>query len=237
MMKILIVIPTYNERNNIAPLVEEILVNLPDAEILVVDDHSPDGTGEEADRLSKTNPGIHVLHRKGKLGLGTAYLAGMKYFLERDYEGCITMDADFSHNPSYLGALISGMEDYDVMIGSRYVQGGGTVNWSLFRRLLSRSANLLAHRILGLPVNDCTAGFRCYHRRVLQAIDLDSIKSNGYSFLEEMLYICFKKGFRLGETPIIFAGRRHDKSKITKIEIFKAFVTIVRIRFLKKQND
>jgi dolichol-phosphate mannosyltransferase len=233
-MKILIVLPTYNERNNIAPLVEEIFASVPDAEILVVDDNSPDGTGEEADRLSAVHPGMHVLHRQGKLGLGTAYLAGMHYFLERDYEGCITMDADFSHSPAYLPALIGGMKTYDVMIGSRYVEGGGTANWSLFRRILSRSANRIAHLILGLPANDCTAGFRCYHRRVLQAIDLDSIKSNGYSFLEEMLYICYKKGFTLGETPIVFVGRRHDKSKITKIEIFKALVTIFRIRFLKK---
>jgi glycosyltransferase involved in cell wall biosynthesis len=233
-MKALIVIPTYNERNNIEPLIEKILSQPLDAEILIVDDHSPDGTGKEADRLAAAQPKLHVLHRSGKLGLGTAYLAGMRYFLDRTYDCCVTMDADFSHDPAYLPELIEGMSAYDIMIGSRYVPGGGTANWGLFRRMLSRTANFTAHIVLGLPANDCTAGFRCYHRRVLEAIALDRIKSNGYSFLEEMLYICYKKGFTCGEIPIVFKGRIRDKSKITKIEIFKALVTIVRMRLRRR---
>ncbi len=227
----LMIVPTYNEKENLARLVGE-LRGLPgDVHVLVVDDHSPDGTGEIADGLAGADPGVHVLHRAGKLGLGTAYRAGFAFGLERGYAYLCTMDADFSHNPERLPAMLDMAESgYDLVIGSRYVPGGGVVGSTPFRKFVSYGANWLAHLLLGVSARDCTAGFRCYRRIVLETVDLDSIFSSGYSFLIEMAFLCQRAGFRMGEVPITFVNRTEGSSKISKAEIYKAFYTLVRLR-------
>ncbi|MFH1638670.1 MAG: polyprenol monophosphomannose synthase [Candidatus Woesearchaeota archaeon] len=233
-MKIIIILPTYNEKENIENLVKDIF-NVSDESklnlnVVVVDDNSPDKTGKIVTKLIREKYGrrLSLIKRSGKLGLGTAYIAGFKFALEKSYDQAITMDADFSHNPKYLPALIKKMQYCDIAIGSRYVQGGGTKNWCWSRKVISRSANTLAHIMLGLKAGDCTAGFRCYKAEVLKVIELDTIFSNGYSFLMEMLYRCQKAGFKTGEIPIIFEDRRVGISKISRTEILKAFVTLSR---------
>lgn len=229
-MKTTVIIPTYNERENLADLVGQILDLDIGAHVIVVDDNSPDGTGELADELAARNGRIQVIHRPGKLGLGTAYVAGFKQALAEDADRVVTMDADFSHNPRYISALVALTEKYHVGIGSRYVPGGGvTANWGRHRRLLSWGGNHFARLMLGLKVNDCTAGFRCYRREVLQNIDLDHIFSNGYSFLIEMIYKCQQLGYVFGETPILFENRHRGDSKISQEEIYKAMYTVLRL--------
>lgn len=230
-MLTLVIVPTYNEKQNIITLSEKILALSPEIDVLVVDDNSPDGTGQLVDEAIKSQPRLHILHRAAKLGLGTAYKAGFQYALQNKYNRAITMDADFSHNPKYIPTLIENNQTYDVSIGSRYVPGGGTVNWGPHRKLVSSTANFLARFLLGFTTHDCTAGFRCYRIEVLQAIDLDKIKSNGYSFLVEMLFNCVQKGFTVGEIPIIFENRVAGKSKISKKEIFSAILTLFRLSF------
>lgn len=234
-MKTIIILPTYNEKENIENLIKDIFkvsdnsnLNL---NIVVVDDNSPDKTWEIVKNLiqEKYKGKLFLIKRKGKLGLGTAYIAGFKLALEKGYDQAITMDADFSHNPKYLPDLIKKMQYCDIAIGSRYVPGGGTKNWGWSRKVISRSANTLAHIMLGLKAGDCTAGFRCYKAKVLKKIELDNIFSNGYSFLMEMLYRCQKAGFKTGEIPIIFEDRRVGISKISRKEILKAFVTLSRL--------
>ena len=178
----LIVIPTFNERENLEAIVEAILATVPHAHILVVDDGSPDGTGVIADRLAGEDERIHVLHRSGKLGLGTAYIAGFKYALARDYQRIFEMDADFSHDPKYLPVMLDAAESADMVVGSRYVTGGGTRDWTLGRRLLSRGGGIYARAVLGMDVQDLTAGFICYRRETLEALDLDAVSSTGYVF-------------------------------------------------------
>jgi dolichol-phosphate mannosyltransferase len=225
-----VVVPTYNEAENIAALTSEIGRQPGVNHIIVVDDNSPDGTGRIADQLAADHPGqIKVIHRAGKLGLGTAYIAGMRCALENGATHVFTMDADFSHHPGYIPAMIQMSDTCDLVIGSRYVPGGGTRNWGLSRRALSRGANLVAHITLGLAARDCTAGFRSYDANLLRAIDLDRIKSSGYSFLLEMLFICERKGAKVGEVPIIFQDRRFGQSKISQNEIWKAWQTIGRL--------
>jgi dolichol-phosphate mannosyltransferase len=229
-MKTVVIIPTYNERENLADLVDQILGLDVAAYVIVVDDNSPDGTGELADQLASYNGRVRVIHRSGKLGLGTAYVAGFKRALVEGADRVVTMDADFSHRPSYIPALVALSLDHDLTIGSRYVDGGGTAqDWGLQRRVLSRSANLLARTLLGLQARDCTAGFRCYRREVLQSIQLDLIFSNGYSFLIEMLYKCQQIGYSVGEVPIIFENRHRGTSKISRSEIYKAMYTVFRL--------
>jgi glycosyltransferase involved in cell wall biosynthesis len=230
-MRTVIVIPTYNESDNIQALVEEILALGDDLQIVIVDDNSPDGTGEIAERLARSRTTVHVIHRPAKLGLGTAYITGFRRGFALGADRIMTMDADFSHHPSYIPQMLHMSQDYDVVIGSRYVDGGGTRYWGLPRRLLSRTANACARVVLGLNVRDCTAGFRCYRREVLEAIDLDNIFSDGYSFLVEMIYKCQEQGFRIAEFPIIFEDRRHGHSKISRQEIFKAMYTLARLRW------
>lgn len=228
-MRAAVVIPTYNERENIEELVDEIQ-RLPESPaVYIVDDNSPDGTGELADALAQKRADIYVRHRSGKLGLGTAHIAGFKDALLGSYQFILTMDADFSHHPHYIPALISACGENDVVIGSRYVKGGGTRYCRLRRRIFSRSANLVARTVLGLQAHDCTAGFRCYQRRVLETIDLDSIFSDGYSFLMEMLYCIQNSGFRIGEVPIIYEDRWQGRSKISRQEIAKAMYTVLRL--------
>ncbi|MBW1740168.1 MAG: polyprenol monophosphomannose synthase [Deltaproteobacteria bacterium] len=224
--EVLIVIPTYNEAENIEALVRAIKgIRLP-LDVLVVDDASPDGTGEIVERLMRQFEGLFVLHRPKKMGLGTAYIAGFQYALAHRYKMIMTMDSDFSHHPRYIPDLLAQSTAYDIVIGSRYVPGGGVQNWSIIRRAVSFVANKLARAILGLSSYDNTAGFRLYNRRVLEAIHFDRIQSNGYAFLVEMLYLCKKSHFNIGEVPIIFEDRRVGKSKISKTEILMAMKTL-----------
>ncbi len=229
-MKALIVMPTYNERENITAIVEEILRAAPQVDILIVDDNSPDGTGEIADALHERFPNVSALHRTGKLGLGTAYIAGFRYALERGYDLVFEMDADFSHDPRYLPEFLAEAEHADLVIGSRYVRGGGTPNWSLLRRFISGGGNLFARMVLRLPIKDATAGYRCYRREVLAALDLGSITSQGYAFQVEMAYQTLKRGFRIREVPIIFVDRRVGKSKMSRKIFIEGFVYVLRAR-------
>lgn len=224
-----VVIPTYNESENIIRLVREILALPVGAHCVVVDDNSPDGTGALLDAEAAVEPRLHVVHRPGKMGLGTAHIAGIRLAAKLGLDPIGTMDADFSHHPRYIPDLLTGLAASDMMIGSRYVPGGGTVDFKLHRRILSRGANGFARTMLGLTPRDCTAGFRFYRREVLASIDLDSIFSNGYSFLVEMLYNVQTKGWKVGETPISFEDRREGVSKISRKEIGKAIYTVLRL--------
>jgi len=227
-----IVLPTYNESENIVQLVPQLLA-LPaeGLNVLIVDDNSPDGTGQIADRLSAEYAGrVAVLHRAGKLGLGTAYLAGFRRAFELDASHVLTMDADFSHHPRYIPALLARSASADLVIGSRYVAGGG-MDAPFGRRLLSRVANLVAHTCLGLKARDMTAGFRLYRREVLESIPLDRIFSSGYSFLIEMLFLVEQRGWRVAEVPIRYADRTMGKSKISRNEIYKAWYTVARLTY------
>jgi dolichol-phosphate mannosyltransferase len=228
-VKTAVIIPTYNESDNIVTLVEEIVALQAVAHIIIVDDHSPDGTGQIADELAQQYQEVHVIHRPGKLGLGTAYIAGFKLALTLPTDCIVTMDADFSHHPRYIPSLIAQTRVYDLNIGSRYVDGGGTINCNLWRRFLSRMGNTAACLTLGLEASDCTAGFRCYRREVLETIDLDAIFSSGYSFLVEILYRCQQLGYRIGEVPITFENRQQGASKISSGEIGKAAYTVLRL--------
>ena len=233
-MKILAIVPTYNEAENIAPLVERLLELNLDLDVLVVDDNSPDGTGEIIADLARHNARVHAIHRPSKLGLGTAYTTGFLFALERNYDRVITMDADFSHNPRYVPSLVALTETYDLTIGSRYVPGGGVRLWGAYRRTLSRGANFVARAALGLKAHDCTAGFRCYRTQVLQTIDPTTIDADGYSYLIEILWRVQYAGFRIAETPILFTDRRRGASKISKTEIFKAAKTVLRLSVRSK---
>jgi glycosyltransferase involved in cell wall biosynthesis len=224
-----IVIPTYNERENICQLVGDIVGLGLGTEIIVVDDNSPDGTGELADALRAEHGRVDVIHRPAKLGLGTAHIAGMKAGLEGGARYVLTMDADFSHHPRYVPDLLAGLAEYDVVIGSRYVPGGGTRYCTAPRKALSRGANLFARTALSLRAGDATAGFRGYRRAVLESIALDEIVSNGYSFLIEMLYRCQRQGWRIGEVPIVFENRQRGASKISRSEILRAMQTVLRL--------
>jgi dolichol-phosphate mannosyltransferase len=227
--RILISLATYNERDNLAPLLAEIQKTVPSADLLVIDDNSPDGTGRLADELAADNPHLHVLHRPGKLGLGTAILAGMRYALEHGYDLLVNMDADFSHHPRYLPALLAGMDNHDVMIGSRYVPGGGSVNWPLSRRLMSCGINTLVSLLMHIPARDCSGAYRCYRVSKLSEAQLERVRSRGYSFQQEVLYRCRKAGCKIGETPIIFENRRAGKSKVNVREAVRSIAMILRI--------
>ena len=227
----LMIVPTYNEAENIEALVQQLRALPGNVHVLIVDDNSPDGTGDLVDRLAVQDAGVQVLHRPGKLGLGSAYKAGFKAGLRQGYTFLCTMDADFSHDPTLLPLLLAkASQGYDLVIGSRYVPGGKIVGSTAVRQLISSSANWLAHTILGVTARDCTAGFRCYRNQVLETINLDAIFSSGYSFLIEMAFYCQQAGFRIGEVPITFVNRRKGVSKISKNEIYKAFYTLLRLR-------
>ena len=223
----LIIIPTYNESDNIEKLLDLISRTDPAAHVLIVDDNSPDRTYEIVERLMQTSyPGrLFLLKRAGKLGLGTAYIAGFKWALARDYDYIFEMDADFSHDPKYLPAFLTAIEKHDLVLGSRYVPGGGVKNWGLLRKIISRGGSLYARTILGLSLRDLTGGFKCFRRQVLESIDLDAVKSNGYSFQIEMTYRARCKGFRICETPIVFEDRTAGKSKMSR----KIFLEAVQL--------
>lgn len=228
-----VVIPTYNERENIAQLIGELHAVAPQLTVLVVDDNSPDGTGQIVDALAARDARVQGIHRPAKLGLGTAHITGIKSAIAQNLEPILTMDADFSHAPRFVPNMLHEMQKYDLVIGSRYVPGGGVSHCTAPRRALSRGANIFARAVLGLQAHDATAGFRAYRRAVLESIALDDIKSNGYSFLIEMLYQCQKQGWRIGETPILFENRQRGASKISRQEIFKALGTVTQLRLEK----
>lgn len=232
-MKTIVIIPTYNERKNIEKLLKAIF-DLPvdHLEVLVVDDSSPDGTSDIVEKIAQQNPRLHLLKRDEKRGLGTAYVSGFRYSLEHDFERIIEMDADFSHDPKDIARLIEASGHFDVVIGSRYIQGVNVVNWPLRRLLLSMGASLYTRLITGLPVHDCTAGFVCYRRQVLESINLDHVKSDGYSFQIEMKFKAWKKGFTLGEIPIIFIDRRWGESKMSKKIVQEAYWMVWRLKLL-----
>jgi dolichol-phosphate mannosyltransferase len=228
----LIVVPTYNERDNVGGIVGRLLAAVPGVELLFVDDNSPDGTGDLLDQLAAADPRVHVMHRAGKLGLGTAYVEGFRWGLARGYDYLFEMDADGSHDPKYLPQMMALAEDgADVVVGSRYVPGGGTENWGLGRKLLSRGGSLYARMILGIELRDVTAGFICWRRSALEAIDLPSITSNGYSFQIEMKYRAVKRNLRVVETPIMFADRRVGQSKMSRAIFFEALLKVWGLRF------
>jgi glycosyltransferase involved in cell wall biosynthesis len=228
-----VIVPTYNEADNINDLLQQLLDLPVNLGVIVVDDNSPDGTGRMADAWADDQPDrVHVVHRPGKMGLGTAYIAGFNHGLnELDAARLLTMDADFSHNPRYIPAMIELSREKDVVIGSRYVPGGGTRYCTWKRIMLSRIANGVARTLLGLKALDTTAGFRLYHRRVLESIPLDEIFSSGYSFLVEMLFMCQRRGWRIGEVPIVFEDRRKGQTKISRQEVVKAQYTVLRLFF------
>jgi dolichol-phosphate mannosyltransferase len=212
--RLLVATATFNERDNLAELVAAIHAQVPAADVLVIDDNSPDGTGRLADELAQRDRRVHVLHRPGKLGLGTATLAAMRYAIDRDYDLFLNIDADFSHPPRYLPAILAGMADHDVMIGSRYVAGGGTEDWPFVRRLISRAVNLFVRLALRIPARDASGAYRCYRVALLRRAALERVRSRGYSFQEEVLFRCHQAGARIGETPIIFENRKAGASKV-----------------------
>lgn len=214
--RILIIIPTYNEARNLPQIIPAILNQDSRLELLVVDDNSPDGTGDIADAMAQEEPRVHVMHRPAKEGLGRAYLAGFKWGLAEGYEAMFEMDADFSHDPAFIPRFLKAIEETDLVLGSRYATGVNVINWPISRLLLSLGANLYARIITGLPLTDLTGGFKCFRRAVLEAIDLDQVRSNGYAFQIEMSFRAWKKGFRLQEIPIIFHDRVEGQSKMSK---------------------
>lgn len=231
MAKSLIVIPTYNELTNIEKLINDIFILYErDIDILVVDDNSPDGTGDFVEQLSKQNKRVNVLRRPRKMGLGTAYCDGFKYALKNNYDYIFEMDADYSHNPGEIINFLAAMERFDLVIGSRYLTGVSVINWPITRVILSYLANKYTQFITRLPVNDCTSGYKCFKRKVLEAIDLDKIKSNGYAFQIEMTFKAWKKGFKVGEIPIIFIDRQKGKSKMTKKIVWEAAFLVWSLR-------
>lgn len=225
------VVPTYNERDNISVLVDSVLQQGEVFDLLIVDDDSPDGTGELADELAKRFPRLRVLHRTGRMGLGTAYVAGFQYGLAAGYDFLFEMDADLSHDPAYLPRFLTKMaEGYDVVVGSRNIRGGGVRNWPLARRLLSRGGSLYARTILGLAVTDATGGFKCLRRKVVEELNLELIQSNGYSFQIEVNYRCQQLGFRIAEIPIIFVDRIRGGSKMSRKIVMEAMAMVWKLR-------
>ena len=236
-MKALIVVPTYNEKENIEGIIDAVLAQGDDIEILVVDDSSPDGTGEIVDRLAAAEPRIHVIHREEKLGLGSAYIAGFKWALANtDTQFVFEMDADFSHDPGAIPELLEKAKDYDLVIGSRYLHGITVINWPLSRLILSYGANRYTHIVTGLPLRDSTGGFKCFRRETLEQLPLDTIKSDGYSFQIEMNFFCWKKKLRIVEIPIIFTDRRVGISKMSRKIIWEAAFMVWRLRFMNPRR-
>ncbi|MBO8151711.1 MAG: polyprenol monophosphomannose synthase [Candidatus Neomarinimicrobiota bacterium] len=233
MAESLVIVPTYNEKDNIQTVVERVNALGVDIDILVVDDNSPDGTAEIVKELQTKYENLHLMERVGKLGLGSAYVAGFKWALKRDYEYILEMDADLSHNPFDIPRLINrAKEGYDVVIGSRYCNGVNVIHWPIKRLILSYGANKYTRMVTGLPIKDCTSGFKCYRREVLESIDLERIKSSGYSFQIEMKFRAWKKGFSLVEVPIIFEERSEGRSKMTKAIIYEAVFMVWKLKIL-----
>lgn len=230
--KALVIVPTYNERDNIIRLIDAVLAQDDRLEVLVVDDGSPDGTGDAVRQREEMDARVHLLSRPRKMGLGTAYVAGFRWALARDYEYIFEMDADFSHDPSHLPQFLESIRDADLVLGSRYREGKVTVvNWPMARLILSYSANIYARFVTGLPLYDATGGFKCFRRRVLQAIDLDDVRSNGYAFQIEMSFRAWHRGFRIVEIPIVFVDRTEGESKMSKKIVREAVWMVWRLRW------
>jgi dolichol-phosphate mannosyltransferase len=227
----LVCIPTYNEQENVESIVRAVLEADPRTDVLVVDDASPDGTGALADALARESSRVHVLHRPGKAGLGRAYLAAFHWGLERGYQFLLEMDADWSHHPRYLPLLLDrAASEADLVLGSRWVPGGGTLNWGVGRQLISKGGSLYARLVLGLPIRDLTGGFKCFRAEVLRAIDLDSVNSTGYAFQIELTYRAIRRGFRVVEVPIVFEDRRVGQSKMSRAIVLEALLMVWKIR-------
>ena len=231
-MERLVIVPTYNERDNIGTLMDQLLALPFGLEVLVVDDNSPDGTGQLVEERKQSDPRIHVIRRAGKLGLGSAYVAGFRYALANGAQYVFEMDADFSHNPDAIGDFLKAIEGADVVLGSRYLDGVTVVHWPLARLILSYSANVYTRLITGLPVRDATGGFKCFRRRALEAINLDQVKSDGYAFQIEMSYKCWRKGFKIMEIPITFVDRRAGVSKMNNKIVWEAVWMVWRLRIM-----
>jgi dolichol-phosphate mannosyltransferase len=229
-MKTLVIIPTYNESENIGRIVPLVLGKHPSINVLIVDDNSPDGTGRIADSMSKENDRVFVIHRQNKAGLGTAYLTGFKFALDKGYDLIFEMDCDFSHDPEYIPHFLDAVQNADLVLGSRYISGVNVINWPMSRLLLSYYANVYSRIVTGLPVKDATGGFKCFRREVLEAIELDQVKSNGYSFQIEMSFRAWKKGFRIKEIPIVFEDRKEGQSKMSKKIVREAIWMVWRLR-------
>jgi dolichol-phosphate mannosyltransferase len=229
-MKTLVVVPTYNERANVAELIPRVLGQHPDIEMLVVDDGSPDGTGQYADEVAAKDPRVHVMHRPCKMGLGSAYVDAFKHAIGTDVDLVVQMDADFSHDPNVIPQLIERAGEYDVVLGSRYITGANVVNWPLRRLFLSYFANVYTHIVTGLPLRDSTGGFKCFRRSVLEDIDLETIRSDGYSFQIEVNFRSWRKGFSILEIPIVFVDRHSGTSKMSRRIVWEAMWLVWRLR-------
>jgi dolichol-phosphate mannosyltransferase len=228
----LVCIPTYNERDNVSAIARAVVAADPRVDVLIVDDNSPDGTGQLAERLSVIEPRIHVLHRPSKQGLGRAYLHAFEWALQRGYQYVLEMDADFSHDPRYIPKFLNATErGADLVLGSRYVSGGGTLNWGFFRKLVSRGGSLYARRVLGIRIRDLTGGFKCFRRQVLESINLPAVRSTGYAFQIELTYRALRKGFKVVEIPIVFEDRRVGQSKMSRKIFLEALVMVWKLRF------
>ncbi len=226
----MVAIPTYNESGNIRDIVRVIFDQGLPLDILIIDDNSPDGTGEIADEISSSDSRVHVIHRKSKSGLGTAYLEAFKYALDHEYEYVFQMDADFSHDPRWLKDFLAASKENDLVVGSRYINGVSVVHWPMSRLLLSYFANIYARLVTGIPVKDATGGFKCFRRKVLEALNLDRVSSSGYSFQIEMNYYCWKKGFKIKEIPIIFVDRKIGDSKMSTGIVREALLLLWKLR-------
>jgi dolichol-phosphate mannosyltransferase len=233
MEKTLVVTPTYNEADNIEKFIGQVLAQHPSVEMLIVDDNSPDGTAAIVEKMMEREPRIHILKRPGKMGLGTAYVDGFRYAIARGYDYIFEMDADFSHNPEEVPKFLAKAKECDLVIGSRYTNGVRVVNWPIRRLILSYSANVYTRIITGMPLKDATGGFKCFRRRVLEAIDLDRVHSNGYAFQIEMNFKAYSKGFKLCELPIIFADRTSGQSKMSKKIVYEAVFMVWKLKFKK----
>jgi dolichol-phosphate mannosyltransferase len=232
-VKALIVIPTYNESGNIEPLVTQILATVPEVDVLVIDDASMDGTGAIVDGLAARLSRVHVIHRPGKLGLGTAYLRGFDYAIQNGYDLVFEMDADFSHDPRYLPAFLAaaaGPQGAALVIGSRYIPGGDTPDWSPLRKFISGGGNIFARAVLGIPIHDCTSGYRCYRTSALSTLHLDQVHSQGYAFQVEMAYAMWRSGYTVREVPIVFIDRRVGHSKMSRKIFIEGFTWVLRTR-------
>lgn len=228
--KSLIIIPTFNELENIRKIIPDILGRYDDVDILIVDDNSPDGTGVYIEKLTHESDRIKLIKRPGKMGLGTAYIQGFKYALQNQYDYIFEMDADYSHDPKEIKNFLGAIKNYDLVLGSRYKTGVNVINWPMRRLLLSYFANSYTRFVTGLPVRDATGGFKCFRRKVLESIDLDSVKSNGYAFQIEMTFKAYKKGFKIIEIPIVFADRFHGTSKMSKKIVREAVLMVWKLR-------
>ena len=229
-MKVVVVSPTYNEIENVAELISQVHNITPESDILIVDDNSPDGTHKLVRELMKTDPQLHLIVRAGKMGLGTAYCEGFKWALKNGYDRVIQIDADLSHNPVEIPVMLEESKTFDVIIGSRYIKGVNVANWPLRRLMLSYFANIYSRIITGLPVKDSTGGFKCFNSKVLEAIELDKIKSEGYAFQIEMNYLSWIKKFKIKEIPIVFVDRTVGKSKMSKKIIYEAIWMVPKLK-------